>query len=61
MSIVAGVVITLLSTFVGERTAIAMYSDILGCENGCQVVATGWPLVSVRDIWACRSLIVLTY
>lgn len=40
---------TLLSTFVGERAATAHYPDIMGCEIECLVVATGWPLVFVRD------------
>jgi hypothetical protein len=46
---VAGTVLTLLSTFVGERSALAVYPDIMGCELGCAVVATGWPLMFVRD------------
>lgn len=45
----AGVTLTLLSTFVGERSALALYPDIMGCEAGCSVVATGWPLLFVRD------------
>lgn len=44
-----GVVLALLSTFVGEREAAAMYPEILGCETGCRVAASGWPLVFVRD------------
>lgn len=44
-----GVSVTLLSTFVGERSGLAVYSDILGCEHGCVVVATGWPIVFVSD------------
>lgn len=44
-----GVAVTLLSTFAGERSAIATYPDIMGCETGCRVVATGWPLIFVRD------------
>ena len=44
-----GVMLTLLSTFVGERSAFAQYPDIMGCESGCSVVATGWPLTYVRD------------
>ena len=39
----------MLSTFVGERRAQAIYPDIMGCEHGCSVVATGWPLIFVRD------------
>ena len=46
---VLGVILTLLSTFVGERSALAVYPDIMGCESGCTVVATGWPLTFVRD------------
>lgn len=45
----AGVVLTLLSTFVGERAAVATYPDIMGCETGCSVVAAGWPLAFVND------------
>lgn len=44
-----GVLLTLLSTFVGERSALAVYSDVMGCESGCSVIATGWPLTFVRD------------
>ncbi len=44
-----GLIISLLSTFVGERSAMAVYPDVMGCETGCRVVATGWPLVFVRD------------
>lgn len=29
--------------------ARAVYPDVMGCETGCAVVATGWPLVFVRD------------
>lgn len=48
-STLIGIVVTLLSTFVGQRWANATYPDIMGCEEGCRVVATGWPLVFVRD------------
>jgi len=41
--------LTLLSTFMGERSSTAIYTDIMGCEHGCEVVATGWPFVFVRD------------
>ena len=44
-----GAALTLLSTFVGGRSAIATYPDIMGCEDGCTVAASGWPLVFVRD------------
>ena len=44
-----GVTLTLLSTFAGGRSAFAQYPDIMGCESGCSVVATGWPLTFVRD------------
>lgn len=44
-----GLAATLLSTFVGERRAQATYPDIMGCEVSCDVVATGWPFVFVRD------------
>lgn len=45
----AGVVLTLLSTFVGKRSVLAAYPEIIGCEKGCSVVATGWPLIFVSD------------
>lgn len=44
-----GTVTTLLSTFVGPRWSEATYPDIMGCETGCRVAATGWPLIFVRD------------
>lgn len=44
-----GVMLALLSTFFGERSAGAVYPEIMGCELGCSVVATGWPLVFVSD------------
>jgi hypothetical protein len=46
---IIGLVLTLISTFIGERSAHAKYPDIMGCEIGCEVVATGWPFVFVRD------------
>jgi hypothetical protein len=49
LAVLAGVLLSLLSTFVGARSATATYPDIMGCEQGCQVTATGWPLVFVRD------------
>lgn len=45
----AGSALTLASTFVAERAGIAVYPDVMGCESGCRVVATGWPLIFVRD------------
>ncbi len=48
-ALVLGCLLTLLSTFVGERTATATYPEIMGCESGCSVAATGWPLIFVRD------------
>ena len=44
-----GTLLALLSTFVGERSAWAIYPDIMGCETGCSVVATGWPMTFVND------------
>lgn len=44
-----GVVLALLSTFVCERSAVAVYPEIMGCKTGCRVAASGWPLVFVRD------------
>lgn len=49
MCCVAGTMLTLLSTFVRARSALAVYPEIMGCESGCTVVATGWPLTFVRD------------
>lgn len=46
---IIGLGLTLLSSFVGERSVLAVYPDIMGCEDGCEVVATGWPLVFVQD------------
>lgn len=48
-ALLLGGAITLLSTFAGNRSAMATYPDIMGCETGCRVAATGWPLVFVRD------------
>lgn len=45
----AGAVLTLLSTFAGERSTSVTYLEIMGCENGCSVVATGWPMTFVSD------------
>lgn len=45
----AAVVMTLLTTFGGERPVVAVYPDVMGCEAGCVVVGTGWPLTFVRD------------
>lgn len=49
LAVLLGTAATLSSTFVGERRATAVYPDIMGCENGCSVVATGWPFIFVRD------------
>lgn len=48
-AVAIGVALALLSTFVGVREAAATYPEILGCETGCRVAASGWPLVFVRD------------
>ena len=48
-SVVLGSSCALQSTFVGERTARATYPEVMGCEVSCEVVATGWPLVFIRD------------
>lgn len=40
---------TILSTYLGARRASATYPDIMGCEVSCEVAATGWPLIFVRD------------
>ncbi|MGV9010702.1 hypothetical protein [Brevundimonas sp.] len=44
-----GMVVTLSSTFVGQRVVRATYPDLMGCEDSCQVAAAGWPLVFVED------------
>lgn len=49
LAVLIGTALTLLSTFVGMRSASATYPDIMGCEDGCTVAASGWPLVFVRD------------
>lgn len=49
LSVLLGVIATLASTFIGERSAMATYPDIMGCEVACRVTATGWPLIFVRD------------
>lgn len=49
ISLIAGSIFTLLSTFVGERSATATYPEIMGCEASCRVTATGWPFIFVRD------------
>ncbi|WP_426020361.1 hypothetical protein [Brevundimonas sp. DWR2-3-1b1] len=45
----AGAALTLLSTFVGARSITVVDPEIMGCEHGCNVVATGWPLTFVSD------------
>jgi hypothetical protein len=32
-----------------HRFARAVYSEIMGCESGCDVVAAGWPLPYLAD------------
>ena len=44
-----GMAVTLSSTFIGKRSALASYPDVMGCEDSCVVAATGWPLIFVRD------------
>lgn len=48
-ALLLGAGLTLLSSFSVNRSAMATYPDIMGCEEACQVAATGWPLVFVRD------------
>ena len=48
-ALILGCLLTLLSTFAAARTATATYPEIMGCESGCTVAATGWPLTFVRD------------
>ena len=49
LSILAGLLLTLLSTFVGQRWSTATYPGVMGCETACRVAASGWPLIFVRD------------
>ncbi|HZG46929.1 MAG TPA: hypothetical protein VEZ41_11795 [Allosphingosinicella sp.] len=49
VSISLGLCLALLSTFVVEGSATATYPEVQGCEDGCTVTATGWPLLFVRD------------
>ena len=44
-----GLVLALGSSFVAAGTAVAIYPDIMGCERGCVVAASGWPLRYARD------------
>ncbi len=44
-----GLMLALGSSFVAVGTAVAVYPDIMGCERGCTVVASGWPLRYARD------------
>lgn len=44
-----GLALTLATGFLGGRTSSATYPDIMGCESGCPVAASGWPFVFVRD------------
>ena len=44
-----GGVAAIASSFVGARSARAVYGDIMGCEAGCTVAAGGWPFAFVRD------------
>jgi hypothetical protein len=49
LAAVLGLVLALGSSFVAAGTAVVVYPDILGCERGCTVVASGWPLRYARD------------
>lgn len=49
MHCIIGLTVALLSTFAGERSASAIYPEIMGCEKGCHVVATGWPFIFIKD------------
>ncbi len=44
-----GLVLAVGSSFVAAGTAVAVYPDIMGCERGCAVVASGWPLRYALD------------
>lgn len=44
-----GTALALLSTFISPRSALVSYPDIMGCEEECKVVATGWPFTFVSD------------
>jgi hypothetical protein len=43
-----GLVLTLLSSARAGR-ARAVYSEIMGCETGCDVAAAGWPVPYLVD------------
>lgn len=49
LAVALGLVLALGSSFVAAGTAVAVYPDIMGCERGCTVVASGWPLRYARD------------
>lgn len=44
-----GLVLAVASSFVAAGTAVAIYPDIMGCERGCVVAASGWPFRYARD------------
>lgn len=37
------------SSFAARGTAAAIYPDVMGCEQGCIVAASGWPLRYTLD------------
>ena len=47
-SISLGLVLALASSFRNGRSR-AVYSEIMGCEQGCDVAAAGWPLPYLID------------
>jgi hypothetical protein len=48
LSISVAAIILLITTFI-PNTAKVTYSDILGCEIECSVVATGYPIPFIAD------------
>lgn len=49
LAVALGLLLALGSSFVAAGTAVAVYPDIMGCERGCAVVASGWPLRYAKD------------
>jgi hypothetical protein len=48
LAIATGLALTLLSTGMAGK-ARATYSEIMGCETGCEVAAAGWPVPFLVD------------
>jgi hypothetical protein len=48
LSVILAAVLLIITTFI-PNTATVTYSDILGCEKECSVVATGYPFPFIAD------------